>query len=571
MTAASARPQAVQATGRRAGRAGWSVHPATVALIALMVASGALLLYAGRHLTFFYDEWVFVFTRRGASVDSYLDPHNGHLVLFPVIVYKILFSLFGLRHYTPYRIVGVALHLLCGGLLYVLVRRRLGHWLALVAAALLLFMGTAWQDLLWPFQMSYLASAATGLGALALLERQDARGDAGASVLLIWSLASSGVGVPFLVACAVALIAQRSGFKRLWIVAVPAVLYALWYLGWASGEQITSDAILGTPQYVSDAAAGTVSGIAGLDAGWGPPLTVALAATVAVAWRRRHGAALTPMLLAAAGGALTFWILAALTRSDSPDPTASRYLYVGALFIVLVAAELAVGTRLSKAGLALTAALVLAAVIGNLGALRAGERGLREGDDSVRSSLAALEVAAPVVSPAFTPQPVDAPQITAGPYLAAVRELGSPALSLTELERAPESTRESADQVLEHAEALALVPTTHRATGTRPVSVSSANGGRISAEGRCEHFTPTSASATVDAAVQPGTELSVQAVGGQSALLYLRRFATEFSPPPFATAIGVGQSVIRFPLDRAPGLDWHVRAATSGAIVICAS
>jgi len=40
-----------------------------------------------------------------------------------------------------------------------------------VATAILLFMGTAYQDLLWPFQISYLGSVAGGLGALALLER----------------------------------------------------------------------------------------------------------------------------------------------------------------------------------------------------------------------------------------------------------------------------------------------------------------------------------------------------------------------------------------------------------------
>ncbi len=68
--------------------------------------------YAGRHLTFFYDEWAFILTRRGGGLGTYLDPHNGHLALFPVIVYKVLFATVGLRHYTPYRVVEIALHLL---------------------------------------------------------------------------------------------------------------------------------------------------------------------------------------------------------------------------------------------------------------------------------------------------------------------------------------------------------------------------------------------------------------------------------------------------------------------------
>src|SRR5436305_3106217 len=45
----------------------------------LLFAAAVVLLYAGRHLTFFYDEWDYVLGRRGSSVAAYLDPHNGHL------------------------------------------------------------------------------------------------------------------------------------------------------------------------------------------------------------------------------------------------------------------------------------------------------------------------------------------------------------------------------------------------------------------------------------------------------------------------------------------------------------
>src|SRR5947199_74191 len=82
-------------------------------------------------------------TRRGSSLGTYLDPHNGHLVLFPVLVYKLLFAIVGLRHYWPYRAATILLHLLSCGLLYALAGPRLGRWLALGPAALLLFMGSA--------------------------------------------------------------------------------------------------------------------------------------------------------------------------------------------------------------------------------------------------------------------------------------------------------------------------------------------------------------------------------------------------------------------------------------------
>ena len=87
---------------------------------------------------------------------------------------------------------------------------------------------------------------------------------------------------------------------------------------------------------------------------------------------------------------------------------------------------------------------------------------------AVRASLAAVEVAAPVVAPTFVPEPLNAPQVTAGPYLAAVRDLGSPALTLPELERAPAGTRSHSDQVLEQAERLAPVPVARAIACSRP-------------------------------------------------------------------------------------------------------
>ena len=229
-------PQAVAAEPRattappvaRARRRGPS--EATIAVVLLLLAVGLLLMYAGRYLTFFYDEWTFIFLRRGGGIDSYLNGHNGHLSLFPVVVYKLLFATVGLRHYWPYRLVGTALHLVCAWLLYVLARRRMGPVAALVPTLLLPLLGTAYQDILWPFQIGYLGSIAGGLGALALLDRpplgrpNPAR-DGGAAALLVGSVVSSGVGLAFAVACGVLLIAQRQPWRRLWIpVAAPGRL-----------------------------------------------------------------------------------------------------------------------------------------------------------------------------------------------------------------------------------------------------------------------------------------------------------------------------------------------------------
>jgi hypothetical protein len=395
-----------------------------------------------------------------------------------VIVYKLLFALVGLRHYTPYRVVGVALHLLCATLLYVTVKRRLGPWPALVPTVLLLFMGTAWQDLLWPFQLGWFASIAGGLGALIAIERDRARSDLVAATLLVASSSSSGVGIAFVVASAAALLARRAPWRRSWIVAVPLMLFAIWYLGWGSGEQITSSSVLGAPQYVADAGAGAAAGIAGLSSAWGPPLALVILAAVGLC--RWGGRAESPsrLLVAACAGLLTFWVLAAVARADYAEPAASRYLYVGAVFIWLIVAGAITRIPEPRAGwLTLGALAVVGALVANISVLRAGERGLRSTDATVRASLAAVEIAAPVVAPTFVADPVGAPSVSAGPYLVAVRDLGSPALRVAELGRAPASARTGADGVLELAERLTATPVAGGISGDRAPTVEREAGG----------------------------------------------------------------------------------------------
>ena len=167
------------------------------ALGGALLLTGALLFYITRHTTFWFDEWLWVVHRRGNSLSTYLDPYNEHLSLVPIAIYKLLFATAGIRDYVPYRVLVIAGHLGCCGLLFVYARRRVGAFLALVAAALILVLGPGWQNILWPFQIAWLMSLAAGVGALMLLERADRPGDLSALLLLLLAIASSSIGVPF--------------------------------------------------------------------------------------------------------------------------------------------------------------------------------------------------------------------------------------------------------------------------------------------------------------------------------------------------------------------------------------
>jgi len=548
-------------------------HPrpnATLALALLMVAAAVMLMYVGRRLTFFYDEWDFILNRRGSSVGSFLDPHNGHLSLFPVLVYKALFATVGLHHYWPYRLVAVALHLLCAGLLYVLCRRRLGPVGALVPAGLLLFLGTAWQDLLWPFQIGYFGSIAGGLGALVVLDADPpVRRPWAAAALLTWSIISSGVGIPFVVAAAVLMLMRRAPWRQYWVIVIPAVLYLIWYAGWGGGDQTSRAAILGAPQYVASAASGAVAGIAGLDpTAWGAALTVALIAWMVFSWRARGALAPTPMLVAALIGALVFWLLTAIVRAGPAEPTASRYVYVGAVFILLLIAEAGRGLHWRGPWLGLAALALVGIFIANLNVLRGGEGGLRFSDDSVRASLAAVQIAAPLVPPGFRPDPMNAPDVWAGGYLRAAHDLGRMAPTVGQLEGSPESFRTRADTVLAQAES--LNPASQRGLLPAPIKVDVLYGAGSTPRGACLQVVPHApALASLDVTVPTGTSISIRPRAGATATAYVRRFASSCTSPAFSTVAGGASATVGFPRDLAPQIPWHVQVVDPLGFEVC--
>ena len=225
---------------------------------ALMFIDAVLLLYMGRSLTFYYDDWNFVTQDYGGGIHSLLAPHVGNISVFPIAVYKVLFHLVGLNHYAVFRLVVIALHLVSAGLIFVLASRRIPRVPALLAMALVLFLGAAWEDLLWAFQIGYMLSIAGGLAAWVLLERKDRLGDLGAMVCLVIAAGSSSLGIPVMVGVAVEL-AWRRQWRRGWIVAIPVVLYLLWYAGYGE-SQVTRESLIHAPGFVEDLAAAAFGG-----------------------------------------------------------------------------------------------------------------------------------------------------------------------------------------------------------------------------------------------------------------------------------------------------------------------
>ncbi len=564
MTAVAEETRTARLRRGAAGRSwGWP------ALAGLLVLGFAVLVYSGHDTTFFYDEWDFVQLRRDWSLDSLLRPHNEHLSVLPVLLYKTLFATVGLEQYAAYRVAGVLVHLTCVALLFAYARRRVGDLLALGAALLLLFLGSGYVDILWPFQIGFLGSLAAGIGALLALDREDRRGDVVAAVLLGVALACSSIGIPLLAAALVELLGRRER-GRLWVVGAPLALYAVWYVGYRShggsaAGGVTADNIFDTPAYVAQAAAGAAGALLGLDPDWGRILIVGIVAAVVVAAAMPLRGVGSWRLAALAVLPLAFWSLTAATRASINEPTTSRYLYPGALFLLLLAVEAARGRRATPPLLAVLAVLLLGATVANVGLLRDGARQQRDQATNVRGALAAAEAAGDALPGDFVPAPTIAPQVRLDTYRAAVADLGSPVPPASELPRDFQAARAVADEVLMRGYGIRAVPATAPSDGSAPAVEQAEQAGQGEAGG-CLLASPRGDAPAISVTVPEGGLLVDPEQG--TAPVQLRRWSDVGTDVSGQAA--PGQPIaIRIPPDAA-GVPWHARIAFTSPVRVCA-
>lgn len=541
-----------------------ALQPAVAALVLLALVAIALLLFEGRSFTFQNDEWDWLLHRRGHSLGVFLKPHGEHLSTLPILAYKLLFQLFGARSTFPFRLLDALLVGVCAALLFVFVARRLGGWVALAPAAVLLFLGPGWNDTLWGFQIGYMASLATGLGALLALERTDKPGDITACVLLTIALASSSVGLTVLVGAfvGVALAARASGWRRVWVVVVPAVLYGLWYSRYGVSSVQLSHAHM-IPLYAFQglsAVAGSVTGLtepaAGspYDAMLEPGMTIAVLLLAAFAARLlRDG--LPARFWTAAATALAFWSAAALSYIPGREPNSSRYIFAVVPFVIIAVVECCVGCRPGRRGIILLYVGSLAAIASNLGFLQAGARLFDQTSQYARAELGAMEVARDLVSPSFLPEdPSITPiigihnmiPIDARSYFSAVDAFGSPADGVAAILRQPDRVRQASDLVLARAERLELHPARSPTRG-------------------CHSQQPVGGG--IDLTSGPGV-IVVRPSRAQAPHVALRRFADAYNFVVLGP-VAPGTVSVDLPHDRS-SLPWHIRVLTAAPVVLCA-
>ena len=557
---------------------------AWVLLAVLLVVGAVLVLTQTRGTTFSTDEWTWILQRRQWNIHTLLDPHNGHLSLVPLLLYKILFVVVGLRHYWPYLVMVTLGHLVCVTLLFVYLRRRVGDYIALLGAALLLFFGPGWQEFLWPFQVAWLIVIACGIGALLLLDRDDRIGDLGACLLLAVALGSAGPGVAVAAGLVVEVVMTQRR-RRWWIVGVPIALYALWWVGFQNA-QTSRDSVFHMITFVFHAPAGALAALVGLAnanvvtgqgdfLAWGAPLLIVVVG--AISWRLVKLQRVPRRVLTLIVAMLVFWITAAIGRAYLPvGPIVlvgtgyeSRYLYVSAVLILLLAAELFTFRSLRPIPAVVAGVLVVFPVLANVQALKDGAAFLRSEANQTVAELGALEIGRPIVAPNYVSQGLVFNVVPAGAYFAAIDALGSP-VNPAQIPRLPDAQRAAADGQLIaiHRVGLSPAPRPSVASSLPPV-VEASHGGVTFRRGSCvayspAAFTPSGAVDAIDLRL-PAAGLVLSA-SGAPATIELRRFADQFETlgtlapgHPQLLRIGPDLSVRR----------WHVRVISPSGVTAC--
>ncbi len=366
---------------------------ALLTLIALVVGAFPLIvLYLGNQHWFYQDEWDFLVTRRATNVHDLLRPHNEHWSTLPVLVYRGLWSIFGLRTYLPYQSVVVALHLTTVVLLWVVLRRSgVSAWVSTITAATLILFGAGQADIVSAFNMSFVGSLAFGLTQLLLIDhpgrwdRRDFFGlAAGAAALMC-----SGIGVTMVVVVGIAALLHR-GWR---VAAAQTVPLAVLYLAWFAAEKPPTGSnpgqhglvyiLIEIAHFVADGVGATFRGL-----GHSEPVGILLAAVLLGGlWSacRSEGPgglarrAASPVALLA--GTVVLLTISGWGRWQlGPSYAAqSRYVYLAAATMLpaLGVAIEALGT-LWRPAVPVALLLLLIAVPGNIAQFRAGGDGAQK-------------------------------------------------------------------------------------------------------------------------------------------------------------------------------------------------
>ena len=243
----------------------------------------------------------------------------------------------------PYLAVLVVLHLTVAALVYEVVRRTSGPWVALGVSVIVLFVGGGFENLFWAFQIGFVGATAAGLAAILVFDAEPLtprRAAAGSGLLMAALATQGGPGIVCSVAVAIELLLDPRRRRMALLLAFPAAAYAVWYLaigrtGVEAHEGVFRPAVTAMPPMIVtgfSTVAGTLVGVGTEVGGLVLAFLVVVALIQAV---RQRGYQVAPRLVACLVAVALFYALIALARSFVGVSTATltRYTYVSVVLV----------------------------------------------------------------------------------------------------------------------------------------------------------------------------------------------------------------------------------------------
>jgi hypothetical protein len=348
---------------------------------AVVAAAVPLYLIRGHEQGFFLDEWDFLAGRRATSLHDLFAPHNEHWSTLPILLYRGLWEVVGLRTYVPYQAFIIVLHLTAATLLWIVMRRAgVRPFVAAAAGALFVLLGSGRQDIVWAFQVGFVGSLVCGLAHVLLADHDGprTRNDTIGLAFGFAGLLCSGVAVTMTIVVGLAVLIRR-GWRAASFHVVPlAGVYLIWWL--ALGRDASSTTSF-SPSLIArfvvvgiGHAFGEIGQVPGVGAALALLLVVGLALTFHQASPgelRRRMAAPGALLV----GGIAFLAISAVGRVAvlGPDVArASRYVHIfAAMSLPALAVAIDAVTRRWRAFTPVAIIILLVGVPGNIVAIRA--------------------------------------------------------------------------------------------------------------------------------------------------------------------------------------------------------
>jgi hypothetical protein len=310
---------------------------------AVEVVALPLLFWWGRGGWFTFDDWDLLAQRTAGRAHDLFLPHGDHWSTLPILVYRALWWVFGIRTYVPYQVLVIVFHLVAAALLREVMRRAgTAPWTATIFAGVFVFFGVAADTILVGFFMTFLGSLVFGLVHLLLadhdgpVDRRDVLGLVAGLVGMLFS----GVAVTMVVVVGLSTLVRR-GWRIALLHTVPlGAVYLIWLrvIG-TEGTRLplTRPSLTDVARFVAVGVRAAFSGLGQI-----PGVGLALAATLVVGLvvgrafgRSTRIRASEPLALLA--GAVIFLVSTAFGRAGTlifipgggpENARASRYVYL---------------------------------------------------------------------------------------------------------------------------------------------------------------------------------------------------------------------------------------------------